>query len=119
MDTSSRGRWTVKVVPATSDDSTSMRQMVAFALSSAAVAMDVQAGRIMDARVALGGVGTRPWHAVDAEKALVGKTPGEDAYRAAAEAALRGAKPHKDNAFKIELAKRTIVRALATCEAMA
>lgn len=95
------------------------RASYAFALSSAAVAMDIQAGRIVEARVALGGVGTRPWHAVDAEKALVGKKPGEDAYRAAAEAALRGAKPHKDNAFKIELAKRTIVRTLTTCEAMA
>ncbi|BDI28773.1 FAD-binding molybdopterin dehydrogenase [Capsulimonas corticalis] len=88
------------------------RASYAFALASAAVALDIQGGAIHDARVALGGVGTKPWRSHDAEKALIGKAPGPDAYRAAAEAALRGAKPHKDNAFKVELAKRTLVRTL-------
>jgi len=90
------------------------RASYAFALVSAAVALDVQNGRIASARVALGGVGTKPWRSQDAEKALVGHAPGPDAYRAAAEAAMKGAKGYKDNGFKIELAKRTLVRCLAT-----
>jgi xanthine dehydrogenase YagS FAD-binding subunit len=88
------------------------RASYAFALSSAAVALDIQGGVIKDARIAMGGVGTKPWRALDAEKALIGKTAGPDAYKAAAEAALHGAKTHKDNAFKVELAKRTVIRAL-------
>src|SRR5579883_3216340 len=85
-----------------------------FALASAAVALDVKDGKITAARVALGGVATKPWRSAEAEKALVGAKPGEDAYAAAAKAALQGAKAQKDNAFKIELAKRVIVRALTT-----
>ena len=95
------------------------RASYAFALTSAAVALDVQGGKIAAARVALGGVGTKPWRSMEAEKALVGQTPGPDAYKAAAEAALKGAKTHKDNAFKVELAKRTVVRALTTVGGMA
>jgi xanthine dehydrogenase YagS FAD-binding subunit len=83
-----------------------------FALASAAVAMEVKDGIITAARVALGGVATKPWRSAEAEKALVGAKPGEDAYVAAAKAALQGAKAQTHNAFKIELAKRVIVRAL-------
>jgi xanthine dehydrogenase YagS FAD-binding subunit len=57
------------------------RASYAFALTSAAVALDVQGGQIRQARIALGGVGTKPWRATDAEKALVGKTAGPDAYK--------------------------------------
>jgi xanthine dehydrogenase YagS FAD-binding subunit len=57
-------------------------------------------------------VATKPWRAFEAEKLLVGAEPGEAAYAAAAKAALRGAKPRKYNAFKIELARHVIVRAL-------
>jgi xanthine dehydrogenase YagS FAD-binding subunit len=90
-----------------------------FALASAAVALDINAGTIRVARVALGGVGTKPWRSSEAEQALVGAKAGEQAYQAAAEAALRGARPHKYNAFKGELAKRTLTRALATAGGMA
>jgi xanthine dehydrogenase YagS FAD-binding subunit len=84
-----------------------------FALASAAVALDLDGGRIRAARVALGGVGTKPWRSAEAEQALTGQKTDEATYRAAAEAALRGARPQKDNGFKIELAKRTVARALA------
>jgi xanthine dehydrogenase YagS FAD-binding subunit len=84
-----------------------------FALASAAVALDLDGGRIRAARVALGGVGTKPWRSAEAERALTGQKAEEGTYRAAAEAALQGARPQKDNGFKIELAKRTLARALA------
>lgn len=90
-----------------------------FALTSAAVALDVQEGSIGHARVALGGVATKPWRSAEAEQALVGKPAKDDTFKAAADAAMAGAKPQKHNAFKIELAKRTIVRALQTVAAMA
>jgi xanthine dehydrogenase YagS FAD-binding subunit len=84
-----------------------------FALASAAVALDLDRDRIRAARVALGGVGTKPWRSPEAERALTGQKAEESTYRAAAEAALRGARPQKDNGFKIELVKRTLARALA------
>jgi xanthine dehydrogenase YagS FAD-binding subunit len=84
-----------------------------FALASAAVALDLDGGRIRAARVALGGVGTKPWRSPEAERALTGQKADEASYRAAAEAALQGAQPRKDNGFKIELAKRTLTRALS------
>jgi len=90
------------------------RASFAFALASAAVALDLDNGIIKDARVALGGVGTKPWRSYEAEKALVGKPAGRETYRAAAEAALADATPYEHNGFKIELAKRTLVRALGT-----
>jgi xanthine dehydrogenase YagS FAD-binding subunit len=83
-----------------------------FALASAAVAIDVQHGTIRDARIALGGVATKPWRTRDAERGLVGQRADTAAYRAAAEAALADARSRTYNRFKIELAKRTIVRAL-------
>jgi len=92
------------------------RTSFAFALASAAVAVDVRDGTVRDARIALGGVGTKPWRAAGAEEALRGRRAGRDAYRAAADAALAGAVPRAHNAFKIELAKRTLVRALLRLE---
>jgi aerobic-type carbon monoxide dehydrogenase small subunit (CoxS/CutS family) len=82
------------------------------ALASAAVALEIKDGKITAARLALGGVATRPWRTVEAEKVLVGAKPEEAAYREAARVALQGARPQKFNAFKIELARNTIVRAL-------
>ena len=87
-----------------------------FALTSAAVVLVVQNGVIREARVGLGGVATVPWRARGAEDMLRGAPPSEETFRAAAEAALVGATPHRENAFKVELAKRTVVRALATLE---
>lgn len=83
-----------------------------FALASAAVALDVADGRIRAARVALGGVGSVPWRSLEAEAVLVGHAPGEAAFTRAAQAALAGASPLRDNAFKVALAQRTLVRAL-------
>jgi len=83
-----------------------------FALASAAVVAKVEGGHIRYIRVAMGGVGTKPWRSHEAEAALLGKPATAEHFRRAAEAALAGAKPHKDNAFKIELAKRGVVRAL-------
>jgi xanthine dehydrogenase YagS FAD-binding subunit len=89
-----------------------------FALTSAAVIITLQNGRIQNARVAMGGIGTKPWRAILAEKVLIGAVANQQNYRTAAEAALSQAKGYKDNAFKIELAKRTLVRALTTVGGM-
>ena len=83
-----------------------------WAVVSAAVALDVQAGRIRDARVALGGVGTKPWRSPDAEAALRGQAADEASFTAAAQVAVQGAKPLRDNGFKVVLAQRAMVRAL-------
>jgi xanthine dehydrogenase YagS FAD-binding subunit len=83
-----------------------------FALASAAVVLTITSGNITYARIALGGVGTKPWRSPDAERALTGKTANEATFRQAAEAALRGAKPQSENGFKIELAKRCLTHAL-------
>lgn len=83
-----------------------------FALASAAVVARVEGGRIRSVRVAMGGVGTRPWRSHEAEVALTGKAANAASFHAAAEAALKGAKTHPENAFKVELAKRCVVRAL-------
>jgi xanthine dehydrogenase YagS FAD-binding subunit len=85
-----------------------------FALASAAVVIQVEGGRIRKARIAFGGVGTRPWRSPEAEHALEGKAADEATFRAAADAGLRNAKPQRDNAFKVELAKRCLIRALTT-----
>jgi xanthine dehydrogenase YagS FAD-binding subunit len=92
------------------------RASFAFALASAAVALDVVDGRVREARIALGGVGTRPWRSPEAEKALHGRSATVATYRAAADAALSSAIPRTHNAFKIELARRTLVRALLRVE---
>ncbi|HWZ50097.1 MAG TPA: xanthine dehydrogenase family protein subunit M [Granulicella sp.] len=83
-----------------------------FALASAAVVVNVHGGSIRHVRVALGGVGTRPWRSFEAERALEGKAPEPALFRHAAEAALRDAKPSSENGFKVELSKRCLVRTL-------
>ncbi|SEF60522.1 xanthine dehydrogenase YagS FAD-binding subunit [Bryocella elongata] len=83
-----------------------------FALASAAIVTQVSGGRISFARVAMGGVGTVPWRSHEAEKALLGKAATRENFRAAAEAALHGAKPQTQNGFKVELAKRCVTHAL-------
>ena len=83
-----------------------------FALASAAVVVTVSQGKVTRARVALGGVGSRPWRTTEIEAALEGQPAGEDTFRRAAEAAVRGARPQSENAFKVELAKRCLISAL-------
>ncbi len=83
-----------------------------FALASAAVVVNVEEGRIAHARIALGGVGTKPWRSTEAEEVLAGEPVGEPAFRRAAEAALRDARPQSQNGFKVELARRCLVHAL-------
>lgn len=85
-----------------------------FALASAAIVLTVSGGKITRARVALGGVGTKPWRSPEAESELTGKTADEANFRRAAEAALRNAKPQSENRFKVELAKRCLTHALRT-----
>jgi xanthine dehydrogenase YagS FAD-binding subunit len=83
-----------------------------FALASAAVVITVAGGKVTQARIALGGVGTKPWRSPEAEAALVGQAVNQASFRKAAEAALRDAKPQSENGFKIELAKRCLTHAL-------
>jgi xanthine dehydrogenase YagS FAD-binding subunit len=90
-----------------------------FALASCAVVAKVEGGHIRYMRVAMGGVGTKPWRSHEAEAALMGKAANAETFRHAAEAALAGAKPHNDNAFKVELAKRCVVRTLKMATATA
>jgi xanthine dehydrogenase YagS FAD-binding subunit len=88
-----------------------------FALSSAAIVAVVNGGKLDYVRVALGGVGTKPWRSFEAERALHGKTPDEKVFRQAAEAALHGAQPQSENGFKVQLAKRCITHALTLATA--
>jgi xanthine dehydrogenase YagS FAD-binding subunit len=90
------------------------RASYAFALTSAAATLHVEGGNIREARLALGGVGTKPWRALEAERALVGQRPEPVVFARAAQVALADARPREHNAFKVELARRTIVRTLAT-----
>jgi len=85
-----------------------------FALASAAVVVNGDGGNISSVRIALGGVGTKPWRSPEAEAELAKKPANADNFRAAAEAALRDARPQSENKFKIELAKRCLVHALQT-----
>jgi xanthine dehydrogenase YagS FAD-binding subunit len=94
------------------------RQSYEFALASAAVALELEGGVVRKAGIALGGVATRPWRAREAERELVGKSLNEASARNAAEAALAGASALRDNGYKIELARRTLVRALLQAERM-
>jgi xanthine dehydrogenase YagS FAD-binding subunit len=84
-----------------------------FALVSVAVIVAAEKGTIMSARVAFGGVAHKPWHSAEAEAALKGRPATMTTYRAAAEAAMKGAVGRGHNDFKIELAKRTLCRTLA------
>jgi xanthine dehydrogenase YagS FAD-binding subunit len=96
------------------------RASYAFALVSVAAALDLDSSKKIKAvRLALGGVAHKPWRAYKAEKDLVGKNADEKTFRAAAEAELAAAKGYKYNSFKIELAKRAIVRALTNVTAIA
>jgi len=88
-----------------------------FALASAAVVLTIASGNIKRARIALGGVGTKPWRSPEAEAALTGKPANDATFRQAAEAALRNAKPQTENGFKVELAKRCLTYALRTAAA--
>ena len=84
-----------------------------FALASAAVALDLDGNHIRSARIGLGGIATKPWRCVEAEQALGGEEASEAAFQHAADVALAAAIAREHNRFKIELAKRTIVRALS------
>ncbi len=91
------------------------RASYAFALVSVAAALHLDpSGKIVTARIALGGVAHKPWRALEAERLLVGQNPDQAVFREAARAALADAKGYEHNTFKIELARRTIVRALTT-----
>lgn len=93
------------------------RLSYAFALVSVAVALKLEDGEIAEARVALGGVSHKPWRVPEAERLLRGERPGADAFRAVAEAILKGARGQGENDFKIGLARRAIVRALGQAAA--
>ena len=89
------------------------RQSYEFALASAAVALDVRGGTIRAARVAAGGVGTVPWRLPAVERALIGRPPVAATWTAAAAVAADGARPLAENAFKVELLRRTVARQLS------
>ena len=89
------------------------RESYAFALVSVAVALDLDDGGVIrQARLALGGVAHKPWRLEEAERALRGRRADAEAGAAAADVLLQGARPYRDNAFKLTLARRAIVRAL-------
>src|SRR5471030_114863 len=90
------------------------RASYAFALVSVAAALDTDArsGVVRSARIALGGVAHKPWRATGAERVLAGRTLDASTLAAAAEAAVGGARPYRDNRFKVDLARRAVVRAL-------
>jgi len=93
------------------------RASYAFALASAAVALELRGHTVQAARVALGGVATKPWRSREAEQALVGRPATRATFQRAAEVALAGARPRAQNRYKIALAQRVIARALATAAA--
>jgi len=95
-----------------------------FALVSAAVAIEIDGatggngasvgGTIRSARIALGGVAPKPWRALAAEQALIGQPFDPESIARAGAAAVTGAEPLRDNAFKVALTERTVIRALET-----
>ena len=88
------------------------RASYAFALVAVAAALELDGNNVRQARVVLGGVAHKPWRSTEAEAALAGKPASEESFRRAADAALAGAKPLAHNAYKVELGKRAVVRAL-------
>lgn len=88
------------------------RESYEFALASAAIALDLDGDKVRDLRIAVGGVGTKPWNLPQVREALVGKPFTAESVAVAAKRAVEGANPLKYNAFKVELVQRTIVRAL-------
>lgn len=95
------------------------RASYAFALVAVAAALELNGGTIKQARVVLGGVAHKPWRSAEAEAALSGKPVSQENFRRAAEAALKDAKPLTHNAYKVELGKRAIVRALMRASKLA
>ncbi|MFY9984468.1 MAG: xanthine dehydrogenase family protein subunit M [Chthoniobacterales bacterium] len=95
------------------------RESYEFALASVAAALDVDGDNIRDARVAVGGVGTKPWNLPQVRDALIGKPMNQQTFETAAKLATEGAQPLRHNAFKVELVQRTIVRALINLESLA
>jgi xanthine dehydrogenase YagS FAD-binding subunit len=96
------------------------RQSYEFALASAAVALDLEEGgrQVREARIALGGLATKPWRAREAEADLRGKPMSEAVAAHAADAAFAAARPRRGNAFKLELGRQTMVRALMAASQM-
>ena len=88
------------------------RESYEFALCSAAVALEMDGLNIRDARIAAGGVGTKPWKLPDVAQALIGKRVSQETFEQAAEIATKGARPLSQNSFKLTLLKRTLTRAL-------
>jgi xanthine dehydrogenase YagS FAD-binding subunit len=88
------------------------RESYAFALASAAVTLDMDGAIVRGARIALGGLATRPWRAHQAEQVLVGKELTQQTAREAGDAALQGAKPGHHNGFRVELGRRAVADAL-------
>ena len=88
------------------------RNSYAFALISVAAGLEMNGGTIKSAGLALGGVAHKPWRSLPAERSLAGAAPGPDAFRKAADLALAGSKTYEHNAFKVEMARQGIVRAL-------
>jgi xanthine dehydrogenase YagS FAD-binding subunit len=95
------------------------RASYAFALVAVAAALELNGNTITQARVVLGGVAHKPWRSREAEGALAGQPVSEESFRRAAEAALAGAQPLAHNAFKVELGKRAVVRALMRASKLA
>jgi xanthine dehydrogenase YagS FAD-binding subunit len=89
------------------------RASYAFALVAVAAAIELDGDTVNDVRLALGGVAHKPWRAWTAEAALKGKPATVESFRAAADAELAGAKPLRDNGFKVQLVKRTIIAVLS------
>src|SRR4051812_3580959 len=95
------------------------RASYAFALVAVAAALEMDGGRIRQARVVMGSVAHKPWRSQEAEAALSGKPVSEESFRRAAEAALKDAQPLAHNVYKVELGKRAIVRALMRASKLA
>jgi xanthine dehydrogenase YagS FAD-binding subunit len=95
------------------------RASYAFALVAVAAALEMEGDAIRQARVVLGGVAHKPWRSREAEAALVGQRAGETSFRRAADLALAGARPLAHNAYKVELGKRAVVRALLRASRLA
>jgi xanthine dehydrogenase YagS FAD-binding subunit len=95
------------------------RASYAFALVSVAALLDLDGKKIKSARIALGGVAHKPWRSEEAEKVLAGHEMSVDLFQAAAEKAVIGARPYVHNAFKVELAKQSVTRALSLAGGLA
>lgn len=94
------------------------RESYEFALASVALALDLDGDQVRQARIALGGVATVPWRAMEAEAALTGKALSDDVIDKAAEIAFAQAQPREHNGFKIDLGKRTLRRAIREAAAL-